>query len=154
MASPYKTPSAINERRGNPGKRGTNKKEPKYQESTGKPPKELRDKVAIEEWKQMVALLKPSGVMTVADERALLLYCNSFSLYAQAQKTLDSTDYVLTTPTGTTMHNPWCSVRSKAYAECEKMLIQFGLTPCARTRVQAAGAEKKSDIDLFIEDAV
>ncbi len=71
------TPTALNELRGNPGKRGRNKQEPKPE--VGVPPLPAHwngpnYKLDREEWERVVETLPP-GLLTLADASMLELYC-------------------------------------------------------------------------------
>jgi len=144
-------PKAINDARGDPGKKRRYQTEPVA--PTGKPlcPKHL-GRVAKQEWKSIVPLLEQLGVLSKIDRSALEIYCSAYGRYRQAQQELEKTGYVLTTPNGFKMKSPWVAIMNEALNQCKRFLIEFGLTPAARAKLSIRqGSDQKEDIKQFMK---
>lgn len=76
---PAPTPSAINEMRGNPGKRARNHEEPQPTAGRPKMPGDL-SKAAAAEWRRLVPILLSTRVLTVADGIGLAELCRMHAL--------------------------------------------------------------------------
>lgn len=147
-------PTAIRELRGNFDKdpQRRNKREPKPPKGIPKPPTYL-DRMAKHEWRQTCKLLDAMGVLTEADRSALTLYCQTFSEWRKAIAYCDKygawtigKDSIGNT---TTTRNEWDRIRERSADACRKWLIEFGLTPSARTRLQVS-QDTKDDFDVFL----
>jgi P27 family predicted phage terminase small subunit len=100
-------------------------------------PEELKgDPVGLAEWNRLHAVLTDTGIMTEGDRTAVLAVCQQWSLYQQALGKISESGLVVTAPTsGYQMPNPYISIAGKALLHCEKLWVELGLTPSARTRV-------------------
>ena len=138
-------PSALKLLQGNPGKRGVNKKEPR---PSGIPecPSHL-DKVAHAEWNRLVPELTRLGLLTSVDRAALAAYCSAYSRWVQAEKMVAKFGTVIESPkSGYPVQNPHVSVANTALDHMRKFLIEFGMTPASRARLQV---EPPTDGDRF-----
>jgi len=63
-------------------------------------PGNLRDKEARNEWDRVTKLLSGAGILTRIDQRSLLLYCNTWSYYREAEKKINKEGFTLTTHNG------------------------------------------------------
>lgn len=146
MAGRRPLPTNVLKMRGNPGRRPLNENEPRP--SKGKPicPSHLDDE-AKREWKRTVDILDDMGLMTKADRSALAAYCVAWSRWVEAESKVREFGMIIKAPrTGTMMHSPYLSIANTAMAQMRQLLIEFGLTPAARTRVSA---NKQGDGDTF-----
>ena len=144
------TPTALKLVKGNPGKRAINKKEPKPKRVIPSCPAYLDDagKVA---WGRLCVLLDRMGVMTEADGPALERLCDCYSDILECRKLVerDGRTYVVKNNLGETLikGNPAVNQLRAADAQFKSYLVEFGLTPAARTKVHADpdNGDKKDD---------
>ena len=128
-------PTAIKLLRGNPGKRPLPKSEPQIEVSAPECPGYL-DKVARKEWDKTVPVLLTMRVLTEADQMALAMLCQDYSLMMQAQMGLKKVGLICKTQSGYTQPSPYLSIISKCSERILKRQREFGLTPSARVRLQ------------------
>ena len=102
-------------------------------------PEDLRDDVAVKMWETQSQVLIERGVLTVADAGTLLVYCNSFSMYMQAEKEISKVGLVVSTGEGGTKKNPAVNVRQDAASTLARMGSLLGLDPLSRTKLLGGG---------------
>ena len=131
---PKPTPLRLLE--GNPGKRPLNKNEPKPRprKRTPSAPQNLGED-GKKEWQRVAKELIALGLLTEIDMTALTLYCNAYQRYVDAERRLDVDGMVVSTPNGYLQQSPWLAISNRAYAQMKEIMIQFGMTPAARSRV-------------------
>lgn len=98
------------------------------------------DAIARETWRELSAVLGRMRVLTKADRVALALGCAAVSDYRRARAVLEreGDTYRLTTESGEVIRpRPEVAIASDAWKRARAMLIEFGLTPAARPRVNA-----------------
>lgn len=96
---------------------------------------------AAKQWDKIVKTLTDAGIMTVPDSIALALYCEAFALHQKAMAHLRSEGPVVPGEYGPKM-SPWFKVQKDTSDRMLKMLIEFGMTPASRSRLQAANPSK------------
>lgn len=128
------TPTAIKRLTGNPGRRPLNDAEPTMPVAEPPMPKGMTTP-ARREWKRIVPLLMTLGVLTFADSAALESYCESYAEMQQARKLIQKEGLVISTAQGQKPH-PAVTIRDKAEKRMKSFLIEFGLTPASRSRIQ------------------
>lgn len=74
-------------------------------------------------------------VMSENDVDALAIYAESFVRWKAATRNVQETGQVVRSPKGYPIQNPYLSIANKAQEQCLKILVEFGLTPSSRTRV-------------------
>jgi P27 family predicted phage terminase small subunit len=119
---------------GNPGQRRLNRREPTPTKGRPPKPRHLEDK-AKRKWEWLVQRLGEMGVLTMADGLALELLADAYGEYREARAVLRKQG--LTFIAGDVVRpRPEVQIANKAWARVAKMLIEFGLTPSARVRLQ------------------
>ena len=116
---------------------------------------------AQDEWHSIVPILLAMGVLTKVDGKALGAYCASFARWLLAE--LDVAKYglvieepVIDTLTGKQRRlrgqyvvrlkkNPAIPTSNEAMKMMKSFLIEFGMTPASRTRLNVADGEKQRD---------
>ena len=141
MPGPNPTPKAINELRGNPGKRTKRAAEPSLPPGVPKPPAEVKG-TARTEYLRLAPDLEAAGVLTTADWGTFAQMCVYWSEWRLAQRHLNNEGRIQERDkadgTGTyTWYNPWASIRDKAYDNYQKAARELGITPASRSRVSA-----------------
>lgn len=142
-------PSEILETRGaykiNPQRRREG--EPK---ASGRPkmPRHL-DTYGKAEWRRIVALMEKMGTLSETDQSAIEQYCESYSDWRQAKETCKKTGqaHIIYGKDGKPMtkRNAFMAVKQACADRCFRYLIEFGMTPSARSRLQVEAKETGSD---------
>jgi len=81
------------------------------------------------------AKLARMRVMTEYDVDALAMYSVNFVRWKEATARLRDMGLMVRSPNDFPMQNPYLSVANGAQKECLRILVEFGLTPSSRTRV-------------------
>lgn len=98
------------------------------------PPKDL-DPIAKAEWERLIPVLMETGLVKEQDLALLLLYCQYYSDYIKARQKLREQGFVIQSPTGYMMQNPYVSIARKAGEMMRSILTELGLTPSARRKL-------------------
>lgn len=142
------TPTHLRLVRGNPGKRPVNPAEPTPKKGVSAAPKHLTG-AAKAAWLRFSEHLAAMGVLTDADsaalERVSALYAEILLLGAALAT--HGHVYETVTETGSTIFRPRPEVAMLADADrrFRAYLVEFGLTPAARSRVKTDGSGEKED---------
>ena len=130
-------PTSVKAFRGNPGKRPLPEHEPVPESGTPQCPSWLggRSKAA---WREIAMQLESMRVLTLADRKALELLVDVYSEYRDAREIVrrQGATYESATQTGTIIRpRPEVAIASDAWKRMNRMLVEFGLTPAARSRL-------------------
>lgn len=140
-------PTALKVLRGNPGKRRPNAAEPSLPPSgpeIEEPPVEIAgDPVAVAEWSRIVPLLRSAGMVSELERPQLVALCQQWSRYLAAQSRLAGSGMVLKGSRGEPIVNPFLAVSDKALANCQKLWVELGITPSARSRIRVTTIQEK-----------
>lgn len=159
MAGRRPKPTHLKVVQGNPGRRPLNDKEPEPPKGIPAPPAGLSD-VASKVWGEMSALLNRMGVLTVADTLALERLCECYAEIAECRAVLRESGRTYETISyggGTgedavhnTMHRarPEVAMLADADRRFKSYLVEFGLTPAARSKIKVSG-EAEDDLSQF-----
>ena len=155
MAGRRPTPTALKLVTGNPGKRAVNKKEPKPEAKAPACPSHL-DAKGKATWKKLCALLGGMGVLTEADGLALERLVDCYSDILECRKLIerDGRTYTTLDQNSNTLikNNPAVNQLRAADSQFKSYLVEFGLTPAARTKVNVDlpdGDEKKDPLASY-----
>ena len=135
---------------GNPGRRPLNPREPELRPRMPPCPDVLQGE-ARAEWHRMGRKLLQAGLLTEIDGPALMGYCLAFARLLDAEAKLREYGSVVKAPSGYLVHSPYLAIANKALEQMRAMIVEFGMTPSSRTRVQAAGGARSpgpADADL------
>jgi P27 family predicted phage terminase small subunit len=107
------------------------------------PPEELMDEAKVE-WGRVVDELYLLGILTRVDRAVLAAYCQAYGRWVRAERTLaqmaaadNQSRGVLITANGNVIQNPIIGIANKAMADCVRYAAELGMTPSARSRVEA-----------------
>jgi P27 family predicted phage terminase small subunit len=104
-------------------------------------------------WAQLGRHLHDMQVLTEADATALELLVEAYATYRNAQDVIakNGLTYQTTTQAGDQMirPRPEVAIQADSWRRIHKMLIEFGLTPAARTKVEAERPEYDPLLDLI-----
>lgn len=126
-----------------------NQGEPRVPTGTPDAP-EILDPVARAEWDRIVALLAGSGVLSRVDGAALTLYCQTFSHWVEAEKSLQAKGLLIETPEGALRPSPYMGISQKAVETMHRLLVEFGLTPSSRSRIKSTAEPAKDALGEFL----
>lgn len=146
------SPTALKLVKGNPGKRALNKKEANLDLAEPTPPEFLNTDAKVE-WGRVVGTLYRAGLMTELDRAVLAAYCQAYGRWAQAERALsrmaDKDEYnralMVKTHNGTAIQNPLVGTANKAKADMVRYALEFGMTPSARSKVNATPHEQSAE---------
>lgn len=154
-----KKPTKLKELHGKPGKRRTNKREPKPTPGAPLMPAHLAsDKVAVAKWRELVPILDRMGVLTKADGDALAAYCSLFSQWVKCEKVIKKFGIVtaevdedsgLVKP----KQNPAVRIKADTIRLMRQFENEFGLTPAARTSL-STGEGRDLEPNVKAQDAL
>ena len=167
MAGRRPKPTALKLVSGNPGKRATNKREPKPKREIPSCPSHLTDTSKVA-WGRLCVLLDRMGVLTEADSLALERLCDCYAeilecraLVERDGRTYSSVTTRTTSEEGdeTTVQevksllkaNPAVAMLGDADRRFKSYLVEFGLTPAARSKVHGSGKEDDKPEDPLNE---
>ncbi len=164
MAGRKPAPTHLKVITGNPGNRPLNKNEPKPDNGTPRMPSHLSPR-AKRAWKKLCELLNQMGVLTLADGLALERLCDIYDEILELRKDIEKhgrtyesikmldddkglpvAEQLLIKP------NPAVAMLSDADKRFKSYLVEFGLTPAARSKIQTNdgnGKKKDSDLDSY-----
>lgn len=97
---------------------------------------------ARKHWDQLGAELVKVGLISVVDGSAFTLHCDSFGKYQEATEKLKTLqDLQDETPNGLMIQSALFTIRNKLWDQVLSSAKEFGLTPAARSKVQASPQE-------------
>lgn len=132
---------------GNPGKRAIGDSAPKPRISIPSPPDHL-DAEAKAEWERVARELAPLGCIAEIDRAALAAYCQAYARWVHAERviaTLPGRGLVVRTEKGNMVINPLIGIANKAMADMVRYAAEFGMTPSARSRIDAERTRPEQD---------
>jgi P27 family predicted phage terminase small subunit len=147
-------PSAVHELRGDYDKdpQRRRKNEPKPPTGSPKCP-EFLNELAKQEFEFITRIMAKMHILSLADSSALAMYCQTFGQWREAVDMCAQYGSWNVGKDGkgntTTTRNEWDRIRERSADSCRRWLIEFGLTPSARTRLQVS-EEVKDDFDAFL----
>lgn len=154
MAGRRPKPTVLKLVAGNPGKRAINKKEPKPKRVLPSCPKHLADDAKVA-WGRLCVLLDRMGVLTEADSFALERLCECYAEILDCKRLIetDGRTYTTSTSTGDTLikANSAVGMLGDADRRFKSYLVEFGLSPAARSKVHGAGNEGDDKEDPLAE---
>jgi P27 family predicted phage terminase small subunit len=157
-------PTSIKLVTGNPGHRPPPTDEPKPAARIPKCPSHL-DAEAKREWRRMARELDDLGILTSIDKAIFAVYCESWSLSKQIEKSLQKEGMIIRAKTreiehpdgtivrtgGVPMVNPRYKLKMMAVEKMMKALIEMGMSPSSRGRVTVARKKSDDQAQLRIE---
>jgi P27 family predicted phage terminase small subunit len=137
---------------GNPGKRPLNEREPVPIRKIPNPPAELSDDAKVE-WGRVSEELYRMGLLTGVDRAALAAYCQAYGRWMQAEcaigemakKDALTGGLLIRTTNGNAIQNPLVGTANKAMADMVRYAAEFGMTPSARSRIQAEARQEEDE---------
>jgi P27 family predicted phage terminase small subunit len=143
------TPTRLKILRGNPGRRPLNEQEPTPAAGSLAAPTWLEGEAAAE-WKRLAPVLHRLGLLTEIDETALATYCQAWARWREAERNIQKFGMVIKGKGGFPIISPFVAVANRAMSQMKGLLVEFGMTPSARSRVIASG-DRDKPVDPFAE---
>lgn len=83
-------------------------------------------------WNETLDFLEDMGILTLADEHVLVLYCTTYAELVKLTKLVQDEGHVITDDKGNVKANPHSVAWDRTKASWLKLAGQLGLTPSAR----------------------
>lgn len=132
----------------------TNRNEPTPTLTDDKPPVWLKGR-GRKGWRWIAPVVADMKILTDADKAALALLCDALGDYTECQEALrrDGRFYETLTKLGERMIKPHPAVAqaSDAWRRAARMMVEFGMTPSARSRVKAAAEKEVDPFEAFLQ---
>jgi len=149
MAGRRPKPTNLKTLAGNPGKRALNKSEPRP-EGIPTCPSHL-SKAAKAEWKRISRELITLGLLTHCDRAALAAYCAAYARWVDAETSVQKFGMVMKSPkSGYPIANPYVGIGNTAMDQMRKFIVEFGLSPASRTRLQVVPTTTGDPFEAFM----
>ena len=145
----HRKPTALKRLQGNPGKRRINKREPVVPELQSDCPEFLGIQ-SKKEWDRIKALFLEHKILTESDRSALTAYCSAWGRWIEAEENIKKSGMLIKAPSGYPIHNPWLAISNKAFDQMMKLMVEFGMTPSSRSKIQTVGPEEKTGVEEFL----
>lgn len=89
---------------------------------------------ARKHWKRLIAILGPLGLVTVLDRDAFVSLCETLAIVDRARLELRKSGLIVMIR-GKVSTSPFWRLLRDAECQSNRMLVEFGMTPSARTRL-------------------
>lgn len=104
-------------------------------------PPEWLDTEAKTEWDRQVTELSTLGLVSNLDRGALVVVCEAWSDFVAAAELVRGSKRIAVTSNGNIIQHPAVGMKNTAAQIYLKACAEFGMTPAARTRVEAVQPE-------------
>jgi len=151
MAGRKPKPTWLKDVSGNPGKRSQNKNEPKPARATSHRAPAGLSPEAKKHWAIVAKQLADVGILTNLDKSALVVYCEAWARWRIATDHVHAEGMLVTQPGGYLAQNPYLSIANKAFDHLQKLMVEFGMTPSSRTRIEVPPAEQADPMEAFLQ---
>ena len=95
------------------------------------------------EWRYIVPKLKKLGLLTYIDKAALVAYCTAYSDLQRSEREIAKGGFVQLTKDGYEQNRPIVAIRNQARATIKQFLVEFGLSPASRAKLNVAPKKEK-----------
>jgi P27 family predicted phage terminase small subunit len=138
-------PNELHALRGNPSRLRLDGRGVKAKPDLPTCPKHL-DREAKAEWRRIAKELHVLGLLAQVDRAALAAYCTAWSRWVEAEGKVQQFGTVMKAKDSNNLFtSPYLWVANKAMEQMKSFLTEFGMTPAARTRVQAVKQDDEAD---------
>jgi P27 family predicted phage terminase small subunit len=143
-------PAALKSLAGNPGKRALNQEEPRAQIVRPRAPYGRLPKAGQRLWRSLVPVLADLGVLTETDVPALEMLCLHYATAVEAAHLIREEGLTTCGSKGTLTTHPAVRILRDASSAFRLYAEQFGLTPSARSRIQAVTPEEPDELEQLL----
>ena len=106
---------------------------------------------ARREYRRAGRLLAQMRVVKESDRTVLATYAQQYALYVEALEAM-RVDGLVVLVDGRPVQNPYLVVANGALKQLRALLIELGMTPAARSRVQVGGEGERDEFDRFLDE--
>lgn len=92
---------------------------------------------AKREWRRIAPELLRLNLLTIADRAVLAAYCQAYARWYDAEKLVKSEGMIARSLQGAVYQHPAVGIANKAMHEMRVLASEFGMSPAARTRIDA-----------------
>lgn len=146
---PVQRPTVLRVLEGNPGKRPIRPHVQMQAKEIPDPPVFLSPR-ALEEWNRLAPGLFALKLLTDADVGVFSAYCQAYGRWQDAETKLlemrekdpQTFGMLIKSSKGNPIANPLVYIASAAMRDAHRMALEFGMTPSARSRIDAEGQAK------------
>lgn len=143
-------PTELKILQGNPGRRPLRQvRKAQTLQRTPSPPDWLTD-IGRAEWRRVGKLLSKLQVLTDSDLSALAAYCDAYSRWRKAREMIEEQGITTETGSGNLKAHPATVVVHQAMTEMRQFMVELGLTPSSRTRVNQVKPNEPSEFEQFL----
>jgi P27 family predicted phage terminase small subunit len=114
-------------------------------------------KLAGEEWKRIIAILREEKSLEEIDIKTLEIYCVSYENWRNAEEDIQKNGTTFKTDSGYEQIRPAVNVSSTSLKNMQAAAKELGLTTASRARIQknkGEGNKNKQFIDDEIDDMI
>jgi len=106
--------------------------------------------VGKREYARILKILVEHEVGGEFDRGPLYAYCEAFQEFNYAVGQMRKQSQVVETIKGNMIQNPWLGVKNKAAERMLKFAKEFGMTPLARSKIDADGSGGEDEFEKFL----
>ncbi len=130
-----------------------NAKEPQPAPALPSVPEHLSAEAKVE-WQRVAQELYDLGILTHVDRGVLAAYCQAYGRWQRAEQAIAEMQkreqtpggvFVISTVSGNLIQNPMIGVANKAMGDMVRYAAELGMTPSARSRIEAERREAPAD---------
>ncbi len=113
-------------------------------------PKDI-EKDAVIYMEDVLQNLEDNGVLENVDSAALTMLARNYSMFIKASKQLEKDGLTVISDRGNLSPHPAIKIAKDAQTQAMKVMVEFGLTAKARTKLKIDKAEEDSAFEAFIK---
>jgi P27 family predicted phage terminase small subunit len=99
----------------------------------------------VTEWRRIAPLLAETGLLTAIDRAALAGYCQAYGRWVEAERALETHGTLVRSASGFPVVSPYLRIADRAMRQMHSLLVEFGMTPSARSRIKAGEPPQGTD---------
>ena len=139
-------PVEVKRMTGNPGKRKLPTDTPKPRVRSLSVPRGQLSAQGKRVWRQLAPVLASTGLLTEADQLALLFLCHAADVAMQAQAELEQVGLTQVDDKGVIRPTPQVRIAKDWQQMFLRWAVEFGLTPSARGKLHVEGADQERSL--------
>lgn len=107
-------------------------------------------RIGKDEWRRITTEMAELGVISRVERSAIERYCLAYQREREAEQIVKKEGRFITTPKGEVKEHPASRAARDYAAQCVRLLIEFGMTPCSRSKLHVKKKENtNTDEQLF-----
>ena len=143
-------PAEVKRAAGNPGKRKLPPPDPSPVLEVASPPSWLSDG-ARRSWLELAPELVAKRILARSDLAAFAALCVVHARWRDAEEKLTASGIMVkaSARSRARMPSPWLAIANRAFDQYRKLVVEFGSTPAARSRVAGTPERKHNHFERF-----